>query len=529
MLPTFVIGLREGLEAALIVGIIAAFLNQRGRRDLLVRMWLGIGLAVLLCLGVGVGLHIVSADLPQKQQEGLETVVGAIAVLMVTYMVVWMRRHSRDLKKQLEGAADSALASGSGMALVAMAFLAVFREGFETAVFLLAAFNNAASPADAGGGALLGLAVAVVLGYGIYRGGVRINLSKFFRFTGFVLVLVAAGLVVSAFHTAHEAGWVNFGQSRTVDLTWLVKPGSVQSSLLTGILGLQPRPVVIEVVAWLAYLIPVGLYVAWPPGRSAPHRAVLRIGSTLAALGVVAAVVLTFTMPAAVKAPGTTTLATNGEPLTFTNVRAGATQLSTTLVRAGQASQWTLTSSDGQTLDGRALNGYRKDGQTVANPTGLPTSMALADVVKSNGGRLPLGASTATEKPVVPVTYTSAASLSVGVDADTGRVVTAMLRTDTTIVATLSIGSTPVGTIKSTTEQATAAVAAAAAKNAAHADQNQDRRDLMSSYRLAAILVAVFAALAAATSALALRRKPVDAEVVAEDTKKSSPTKAIVS
>ena len=150
MLSTFVIGLREGLEAALIVGIVAAFLKQRGRHDLLRLVWLGVGLAALICLAVGLGLHAYSAELPQKQQEGLETVVGAVAVAMVTYMVIWMRRHSRELKKQLEGAAGSALESGSGWALVLMAFLAVFREGFETAVFLLAAFNEAANPVTAG-------------------------------------------------------------------------------------------------------------------------------------------------------------------------------------------------------------------------------------------------------------------------------------------------------------------------------------------------------------------------------------------
>ena len=157
-----------------------------------------------------------------------------------------------------------------------MAFLAVFREGFETAVFLLAAFQETANPVTAGAGALLGLAVAVVLGYGIYRGGVSINLSKFFRFTGAVLVLVAAGLVVNALHTAHEAGWLTVGQGPTFNLSWLVQPGSVRSSLLTGMLGWQPQPVVIELVGWLAYLIPVGLYVAWPPGRSVSRRLVLR-------------------------------------------------------------------------------------------------------------------------------------------------------------------------------------------------------------------------------------------------------------
>src|SRR6185437_11265108 len=127
MLPTFVIGLREGLEASLIVGIVAAFLRQRGRLDLLRWVFAGVSIAVLLCVGVGVALDIVSKDLPQRQQEGLETVVGALAVVMVTYMVVWMRRHSRDLKGQLEGAAGNALAEGSAWALVVMAFLAVLR------------------------------------------------------------------------------------------------------------------------------------------------------------------------------------------------------------------------------------------------------------------------------------------------------------------------------------------------------------------------------------------------------------------
>ena len=161
---------------------------------------------------VGVILQIVSQNLPQRQQEGLETVIGLVAVAMVTYMVVWMRRHSRNLKGQLEGAAAEALAAGSGFALVAMAFLAVLREGFETVVFLLAAFNESASGASAWLGAMLGIVVAVGLGYAIYRGGVRLNLSKFFRATGVVLVLVAAGLVVNAVHTAHEAGWLNAGQ-----------------------------------------------------------------------------------------------------------------------------------------------------------------------------------------------------------------------------------------------------------------------------------------------------------------------------
>src|SRR5581483_3263795 len=144
--------------------------------------------AVLLCTAVGVGLYIAGEELPQREQEGLETVVGLIAVAMITYMIVWMARHSRGIKAELEGEAASALARGSALALVAMAFLAVLRVGFETAVFLLAAFQDASDATTAGAGAVLGLLGAVVVGAGLYRGGVRINLSRFFRLTGLVLV-----------------------------------------------------------------------------------------------------------------------------------------------------------------------------------------------------------------------------------------------------------------------------------------------------------------------------------------------------
>ncbi|WP_445187919.1 iron uptake transporter permease EfeU [Pseudonocardia sp. Cha107L01] len=269
MLPTFVIGLREGLEASLIVGIVAGFLGRQGRRDALRQVWLGVVAAVLICIVVGVVLEIISADLPQAEQEGLETVIGLFAVAMVTYMVMWMRKHSRDLKGELEGQAGAALARGSATALVVMAFLAVLREGFETAVFLLAAFQASTSPLLAGSGALIGVVLAVVLGYGIYKGGVRLNLSKFFRITGVVLVVVAAGLVMTAFHTAHEAGWVNFGQQRVADLSWLVLPGTPVSSLVTGVLGIQPYPVLIEVVAWFVYLVPLMVYLLWPQGGPA--------------------------------------------------------------------------------------------------------------------------------------------------------------------------------------------------------------------------------------------------------------------
>ncbi len=264
MLPTFVIGLREGLEAALIVGIVAAFLKAQRRLDALRWMWVGVGAAIAICAAGGVALELASKSLPQKEQEGLETIVGAVAVVAVTWMVLWMRRHAHDLKRTLTTQAGAALASGSAIALVGMAFFAVIREGFETAVFLIAAFDASTDPAAAGAGAVLGVAVACAIGYGIYRGGVRINLSRFFRATGIVLVLVAAGLVATSLHTAHEAGWFNGLQQQALDLRWLVEPGTVRSALLTGMLGFQSRPTVGELGGYLIYAIPMLAVVLWP-------------------------------------------------------------------------------------------------------------------------------------------------------------------------------------------------------------------------------------------------------------------------
>ncbi|MGI4895735.1 MAG: iron uptake transporter permease EfeU [Janthinobacterium lividum] len=268
MLATFVIGLREGLEASLVVGIVAAFLVQSGARRTLRWVWLGVVVAVILCAGAAVALQALSQGLPQRQQEQLETVVGLVAVAMVTYMIVWMTQHARTMKHELETAAGDALARGSAWALVAMAFLAVLREGLETSVFLLATFQAAGNHGDSAFGAALGVLIAVVLGYLVYRGGARINLHRLFRVTGVLLVLVAAGLVMTAAHTAHEAGWLLAGQTRVLDLSGLVTPGTVRAAVLQGVLGWQPRPVLAEVIGWLVYAVPMLAVVLWPRERT---------------------------------------------------------------------------------------------------------------------------------------------------------------------------------------------------------------------------------------------------------------------
>src|SRR3954469_4074007 len=274
MLPTFVIGLREGVEASLIIGIIAAFLGSRRRTDALRWVWIGAASAAAICLAIGVGLRMVEGTLDQQAQERLETVVALVAVAMGAYMIVWLRRHARELKGDIETHLDSALARGSVKALVAMAFLAVFREGLETAVFLVAVFENSDNTTAAGSGAILGLALAAVVGYALYKGGLRFNMARFFRITGVVLVFVVAGLLATAAHSAHEAGWLNSAQGQVLDLSSVIRPGSVQSALATGMLGIQPKPVLAELVAWLLAAIPLMLFVLWPAKQSRKSRSV---------------------------------------------------------------------------------------------------------------------------------------------------------------------------------------------------------------------------------------------------------------
>lgn len=277
MLVPFLIMLREGIEAALIVGIVAAYLQQSGRGALMPAVWVGVLLAVALSLFVGAGLQLVAAEFPQKQQELFEGIVGLIAVVLLTSMVFWMRKAARSIKGELHASVERAVsqADGQGWALIGMVFLAVAREGLESVFFLLAIFQQS-SGWEAPLGALGGIAVAAVLGVGLYSGGVRLNLRRFFRLTGIFILLVAAGLLAGVLRKFHEAGLWNHLQGVVFDLSEALPMDRPLGAVLSGLLGYQATPVVGEVVAYLAFLLVALFFFLRPTAAAAPAGAVAR-------------------------------------------------------------------------------------------------------------------------------------------------------------------------------------------------------------------------------------------------------------
>ncbi|AVV42990.1 FTR1 family protein [Streptomyces sp. ID05-04B] len=256
MFSNYLIGLREGLEASLVVCILIAYLVKTGRRDALKPVWAGIAVAVLIAMAFGSVLEFGSQELTFEAQEALGGSLSIVAVGLVTWMVFWMRRTARHLKAELHGKLDAALAMGTG-ALVATAFLAVGREGLETALFVWASVHAAGdgTPRPLIGVAL-GLATAVLLGWLFYRGALRINLAKFFTWTGGMLVVVAAGVLAYGVHDLQEADWVPGLTDKAFDVSDTIPPDSWYGTLLKGVFNFQPDPTVVQVTVWLLYLIP---------------------------------------------------------------------------------------------------------------------------------------------------------------------------------------------------------------------------------------------------------------------------------
>ena len=256
MLANFLIGLREGLEAGLVVGILIAYVVKIGRRDVLPRIWLGVAIAVLLSLGLGCLLTFGTYGLSFQAQELIGGLLSIVAAGFVTWMIFWMLRTARGLSGELRSEVDSHLA-GAGWGLVLVAFLAVGREGLETALFIWAAVQASGSTTLPLIGAGLGIAVSVLLAWLIYRGVVAINLTRFFTYTGVFLIVVAGGVLAYGVHDLQEAGVLPGLGTLAFDVSASVPPDSWYGTLLKGVFNFSPATTVLEAAAWVLYVVPV--------------------------------------------------------------------------------------------------------------------------------------------------------------------------------------------------------------------------------------------------------------------------------
>ncbi|MCI1017805.1 FTR1 family iron permease [Microbacterium sp. C5A9] len=282
MLATFLIGLREGLEAALVVGILVAYLRRLGRRDALPRLWTGVALAVVLALGIGAVLTFGAYSLTFEAQELIGGLLSLLAVGMVTWMIFWMQKAGRTMKATLEGGLDRALTDGGIWALIAIGFVSVAREGIETTLLLWSMVQSFGDAPSALLGAVLGLLAAVVIGWLLARGAVRLDLRRFFAWTSGFLVIVAAGVLAYAIMDLQEAGalpgpfttaapldaatgavalgWAAFPFGWAFDVTSAIAPDGALATILQATLGFMPRMTWLQVTAWTLYLVVVGFF-----------------------------------------------------------------------------------------------------------------------------------------------------------------------------------------------------------------------------------------------------------------------------
>ncbi len=255
----YLIGLREGLEASLVVVILIAYLVKTDRRELLRRIWAGVAIAVLISFGFGALLTYGPRELTFQAQEAIGGTLSIVAVGFVTWMVFWMARHARGLSGELRGKIDTAADAGR-MSLMVVALLAVGREGLETALFIWSATqattNSGQSTLIPLLGALLGIATAVAMGFAFYKGVLKINLAKFFRYTGIILIVVAAGVLSYGVHDLQEAGILPGLNNLAFDVSNQVPPSSWWGTLLKGTVNFSPATTWLEAVAWLLYLVP---------------------------------------------------------------------------------------------------------------------------------------------------------------------------------------------------------------------------------------------------------------------------------
>jgi high-affinity iron transporter len=268
-------GLREGVEAALIVAIICAYLAKTGNARYFSRVFLGAGIAIALSAILGIVLFQTVGSFEEPYEQLFEGLTMIAAAAVVTWMLFWMRRQARGVRGELHAAVDRAIDNGSATALAILAFIAVIREGIETSLFLTG--QAAAASADGGAawvlvGALVGIGIAVLLGIGFYRGSRRVNLATFFRWTGVALIFIAAGLLSHAVHEFVEIGLINIGTQTLFDISATLPhegDGSVIGQMLRALFGYTSSPEVITFVVWLTYIVVV-LALFLRPVKSAP-------------------------------------------------------------------------------------------------------------------------------------------------------------------------------------------------------------------------------------------------------------------
>ena len=248
------IGLREGLEAAIVVSILVAFLVKSDRRDALKWVWLGVGAAIAMTVIVFLTIQFGQNTISGLGAEAIAGVASVIAVAIVTTMVLWMKKAAASMSGQLRGEMARALETGP-IAVTALAFLAVGREGVETALFMVG-FADAKTlwPLT---GLIVGVLVAVAIAFAMYKGALRINLAKFFRYTGAFLVVVAAGILSYGIGALQTVGWLPGLSSRAFDISTWLDWSSWYGQVIQGVFNVTPTPTWLQFLGWVAYLVAV--------------------------------------------------------------------------------------------------------------------------------------------------------------------------------------------------------------------------------------------------------------------------------
>jgi high-affinity iron transporter len=268
------IGLREGLEASLVVVILLAFLRRSGRTWAVRYVWLGVGAAVALSVAIGAVLTYGTRQLSSDARELIGGTASVVAVGFVTVMVFWMKRAARTMSEELQGQLDRALGVGA-LSVALVGFLGVGREGLETAIFFYASVESAGSgTAVPLVGFVLGIVAAVALGLLIYRGALRVNLAAFFRWTGAALVVVAAGILAYGIHDLQEGGLLPGEDALAFNVSAAVPPDSWYGTLLRGTVNFTPETTWLQAIAWMLYVSVVMTLFLRRPRRTEPDRVV---------------------------------------------------------------------------------------------------------------------------------------------------------------------------------------------------------------------------------------------------------------